>query len=100
MYLRFIQTILNEELTDLPSSDDIFLPLSHTKKVFSNMKRVGKRFSKTVTTSFSTMTGVTHSQGERSGSQPKSMTTPSDPHPTPFTTNIPQSPIHQAPNPY
>ena len=38
MYPRFIQTILNAELTDLPVSDGIYLPLSHTKKVFSNMK--------------------------------------------------------------
>ena len=34
MYLRFVQTILNEELTELPAHDDIYLPLFHTKKVF------------------------------------------------------------------
>ena len=42
VYPRFIQLLLNQELTDLPPSDGVFLPLSHTKKVFSNMKRVGK----------------------------------------------------------
>ena len=95
-YPKFIQTILNAELTDLPVSDGIYLPLSHTKKVFSNMKRVGKGFSNTVTPLFSTMMGVTHTQGEGSRSQPTSRTTPIDPQPSPTTSNIPQSPIHKA----
>ena len=57
--------------------DSIHLPLSHTKKVFSNMKRVGKGFSNTVTPMFSTMMGVTHTHGEGLGSQPTYKTTPS-----------------------
>ena len=99
MYPRFIQTILNSELTDLPVSDGIFLPLSHTKKVFSNMKRIGKGFSNTINPSFSTMMGVTHSQGEELGLHSKSKSIPSDFQPTPSTSNAPQSPIHQIPPP-
>ena len=76
-------------------SDGIYLPLSHTKKVFSNMKRVGKGFSNTVTPLFSTMMGVTHSIGEGSRSQPQSRTSPNDPQPTPTTSNIPQSQVQQ-----
>ena len=72
MYPTFIQTILNSELTDLPLSDGIYLLLSHTKKVFSNMKRVDKGFLNTVTPLFSTMMGVTHSRGEGSRSRPQS----------------------------
>ena len=60
------------------------------------MKRVGKGFSNTVTPLFSTMMGVTHSHGEGSKSQPQSRTTSNDSQPTPTTSNIPQSQVHQA----
>jgi hypothetical protein len=89
MYPRFIQLLLNQELTDLPPLDGVFLPLSHTKKVFSNMRRVGKGFSGTVTPLFSTMMVVTPTQGEGSGLHPESTGTPTDTQPTPSTSNIP-----------
>ena len=99
MYPRFIQLLINRELTDIPPSAGVFLPLSHTKKVFSNMRRVGKGFSGAVTPLFSTTMGVTHPQGEGSGLHPTSTGTPTDTQPTPSTSNIPQSPIHPAPTP-
>ena len=99
MYPRFIQLLLNQELIYLPPSDGVFLSLSHTKKVFSNMRRVGKGFSGNVPSLFSTMVGVTHSQGEGLGMHPKSTGTPPDTQPTPSTTNIPQSPSDQTPEP-
>ena len=80
MYPRFVQTILNQELTNLPQFGGIHLPLSHTQKVFANMRRVNKGFSNTVTPLFSTMMVVTHThQGEGSGSQPTARTSPTDP---------------------
>ena len=99
MYPRFIQLLINRELTDIPPSAGVFLPLSHTKKVFSNMRRVGKGFSGAVTPLFSTTVGVTHPQGEGSGLHPTSTGTPTDTQPTPSTSTIPQSPIHSAPIP-
>ena len=99
MYLRFVQTILNEELTELRVHDGIYLPFSHTKKVFSNMRRVYKGFSNTVTPLFSIMMGVTHSQGEGSGLHPTSTGTPPDTQPPPSTSNIHQFPINKTPTP-
>ena len=99
MYPRFIQLLINQELTDLPPSDGIFLPLSHTKKVFSNMKTVGKGFFGTVTPLFSTMMVLTHSKGEGSSLHPKSIGTPPYTLPTPSTSKIPQSFVAQAPTP-
>ncbi|GJV68571.1 hypothetical protein Tco_1484080 [Tanacetum coccineum] len=40
---------------DMSTHDEIFVTPSHTKKVFGNMKRVGKGFSGTVTPLFPTM---------------------------------------------
>ncbi|GJT48336.1 hypothetical protein Tco_0974493 [Tanacetum coccineum] len=55
MYLRFVQVFLDKQVGDMSTHDEIFVTPSHTKKVFGNMKRVGKGFSGAVTPLFPTM---------------------------------------------
>ncbi|GKA84863.1 hypothetical protein Tco_0806517 [Tanacetum coccineum] len=55
MYPRFVQVFLDKQVGDMSTHDEIFVTPSHTKKVFSNMKRIGKGFSKAVTPLFPTM---------------------------------------------
>ncbi|GKA48094.1 ribonuclease H-like domain-containing protein, partial [Tanacetum coccineum] len=54
MYLRFVQVFLDKQVGDMSTQDEIFVTSSHTKKVFGNMKRVGKGFSRVVTPLFPT----------------------------------------------
>ncbi|GJZ54841.1 hypothetical protein Tco_0610034 [Tanacetum coccineum] len=54
-YLKFVQVFLDKQVGDMSTHDEIFVTPSHTKKVFGNMKRVGKGFSRTVTPLFPTM---------------------------------------------
>ena len=77
MYPRFIQLFLNNHIEGLSTPSETFVPLSHSKKVFSNMKRVGKEFSGKVTPLFSTMVSVPTVRGEGSSSQ--QLNTPNDP---------------------
>ena len=65
------------------------------RKFFSNMRRVGKGFSNTVTRLFFTMMVLTDFIGEGSGSQHTSMTSATDPQPIPFSTNIPSATVHE-----
>ncbi|GKC27300.1 hypothetical protein Tco_1034594 [Tanacetum coccineum] len=59
---------------------DIYVTPSHTKKIFGNMKREGKGFSGIVTPLFATMmVQAPEDIGE-------GLATPTDPHPTPTTT--------------
>ncbi|GKB52539.1 hypothetical protein Tco_0903292, partial [Tanacetum coccineum] len=46
---------LDKQVGDMSTHDEIFVTPSHTKKVFNNMKRVGKGFSGAVTPLFPTM---------------------------------------------
>ncbi|GKB88235.1 hypothetical protein Tco_0960507 [Tanacetum coccineum] len=46
MYPRFVQVFLDKQVGDMSTHDEIFVTPSHTKKVFGNMKRVGKGFSR------------------------------------------------------
>ncbi|GKD25262.1 putative ribonuclease H-like domain-containing protein [Tanacetum coccineum] len=55
MYPRFVQVFLDKQVGDMSTQDEIFVTPSHTKKVFCNMKRVGKGFSGAVTPLFPTM---------------------------------------------
>ncbi|GJY65872.1 hypothetical protein Tco_0468110 [Tanacetum coccineum] len=55
MYPRFIQVFVNQQLDGLPSHKRIYDAPSHTKKIFENMRRVGKGFSGRVTPLFPTM---------------------------------------------
>ncbi|GKE51565.1 hypothetical protein Tco_1486721, partial [Tanacetum coccineum] len=62
MYPRFVQVFLDKQVGDMSTHDEIFVTSSHTKKVFGNMKRVGKGFSGAVTPLFPTM--MVHAQEE------------------------------------
>ncbi|GKA96597.1 hypothetical protein Tco_0818692 [Tanacetum coccineum] len=62
MYLKFVQVFANQQLDGLPSHKRIYVTPSYTKKIFGNMKRVGKGFSGKVTPLFPTM--VVHNQEE------------------------------------
>ncbi|GJT64748.1 hypothetical protein Tco_1016228 [Tanacetum coccineum] len=42
MYPRFVQVFVNQQLDGLQSHKRIYVTPSHTKKIFGNMKRVGK----------------------------------------------------------
>ncbi|GJY97572.1 hypothetical protein Tco_0514482 [Tanacetum coccineum] len=55
MYLRFLQVFINQQLGDISNHKKIFVNPSHTKKVFANMKRAGKDFSRRITPLFDTM---------------------------------------------
>ncbi|GJT28384.1 putative ribonuclease H-like domain-containing protein [Tanacetum coccineum] len=55
MYPRFMQVFLDNQLEGMTNHNRIYIALSHTKKVFANMKRQGKDFSGRVTPLFSPM---------------------------------------------
>lgn len=44
MYPRFLQVLLDEHFAEKPSHKRIYISHSHTKKIFGNMRRVGKVF--------------------------------------------------------
>nr|GEU80530.1 uncharacterized mitochondrial protein AtMg00810-like [Tanacetum cinerariifolium] len=45
MLLRFVQVFLNNQLEEMANHTRIYVPPSHTKKIFRNIKRVEKGFS-------------------------------------------------------
>ncbi|GJX48148.1 hypothetical protein Tco_0273338 [Tanacetum coccineum] len=55
MYPRFLQVFINQQLGDMSHHKKIFVNPFHTKKVFANMKRAGKDFSRRITPLFDTM---------------------------------------------
>ncbi|GJW97172.1 hypothetical protein Tco_0178980 [Tanacetum coccineum] len=77
MYPRFVQVFLNQQLDGLPTHKRIYNAPSHTKKIFGNMRRVGKGFSGRVTPLFPTMV-VQHQSQMGEG-----LANPTDPHHTP-----------------
>ncbi|GJW06769.1 hypothetical protein Tco_1569192 [Tanacetum coccineum] len=81
MYPRFLQLFLNNQIENLEVvfNDEYDTP-SHTKKVFANMRRKGKDFSRTVTPLFPSMLASQAVEGE--GSEQ-----PSEPQHTPTTTS-------------
>ncbi|GJV63004.1 retrovirus-related pol polyprotein from transposon TNT 1-94 [Tanacetum coccineum] len=77
MYPRFVQIFLDEQLDGRPTHKRIYIAPSHTKKIFGNIRRVGKGFSNRVPPLFQTLVVQNQSQlGEGSA-----ITT--DPHHTP-----------------
>ncbi|GJT53433.1 hypothetical protein Tco_0988487 [Tanacetum coccineum] len=62
MYPRFVKVFLDQQLEGMSSHNRIYVTPSHTKKIFRNMKRVGKGFSGRITPLFPTM--VVHNQEE------------------------------------
>ncbi|GJZ11327.1 hypothetical protein Tco_0546086 [Tanacetum coccineum] len=80
MYPRFIQVFLNNQLEGMSSHKRIYVTPSHTNKIFANIRRQGKDFSKRETPLFPTM--VVQAQEEMGeGSE-----VPTDPHHTPIIT--------------
>ncbi|GJX65335.1 hypothetical protein Tco_0299678 [Tanacetum coccineum] len=77
MYPRFVQVFLNQQLDEVPSHKRIYDAPSHTKKIFGNMKRVGKGFSGRVTPLFPIM--VVQNQAELG----EGSAIPTHPHHTP-----------------
>ncbi|GJR70980.1 hypothetical protein Tco_0017045 [Tanacetum coccineum] len=55
MYPRFVQVFLDKQLEGMSSHKRIYVIPSHTKKIFRNMRRVGKGFSGRETPLFPTM---------------------------------------------
>ncbi|GJR60996.1 hypothetical protein Tco_1503158 [Tanacetum coccineum] len=77
MYPRFIQVFVNQQLEGMPAHKRIYIAPSHTKKIFGNMRRVGKGFSGRDTPLFQTMVVQDQAKiGEGSAN-------PIDPHHTP-----------------
>ncbi|GJY19791.1 hypothetical protein Tco_0392357, partial [Tanacetum coccineum] len=55
MYPCFLQVFINQQLGDMLTHKKIFVNPFHTKKIFANMKRAGKDFSRRITPLFDTM---------------------------------------------
>ncbi|GJS28924.1 hypothetical protein Tco_0489544 [Tanacetum coccineum] len=77
MYPRFVQVFLEKQLEGMQSHKRIYVTPSHTKKIFGNMRRVGKGFSGRDTPLFPTM--IVQAQQE----QGEGSTIPTDPQHTP-----------------
>ncbi|GJU42468.1 hypothetical protein Tco_1195425 [Tanacetum coccineum] len=78
MYPRFVQVFLDKQLEGMQSHKRIYVTPSHTKKIFGNMRRVGKGFSGRDTSLFPTMM-VQAQQEQGEGSE-----VPTDPQHTPI----------------
>ncbi|GJU90143.1 retrovirus-related pol polyprotein from transposon TNT 1-94 [Tanacetum coccineum] len=76
MYPRFVQVFLDKQLEGMSNHNRIYVTPSHTKKIFGNMRRVGKGFSGRVTPLFPTM--MVHNQEEIG----EGSANPTDPHHT------------------
>ncbi|GJU29409.1 retrovirus-related pol polyprotein from transposon TNT 1-94 [Tanacetum coccineum] len=77
MYPRFVQVFLKKQLEGMSNHKRIYVTPSHTKKIFGNMRRVGKGFSGRETPLFPTMmVQAQEEMGEGSAN-------PTDPHHTP-----------------
>ncbi|GJX93914.1 hypothetical protein Tco_0348500 [Tanacetum coccineum] len=77
MYPRFVQVFLDKQLEGMSNHNRIYVTPSHTKKIFGNMRRVGKGFSRRETPLFQTM--VVQAQAEMG----EGSANPTDPHHTP-----------------
>ncbi|GKA90770.1 putative ribonuclease H-like domain-containing protein [Tanacetum coccineum] len=55
MYPRFVQVFLNNQLEGMETHNKIYIAPSHTEKIFANMRRQGKDFSRRETPLFPTM---------------------------------------------
>ncbi|GKA74675.1 hypothetical protein Tco_0780977 [Tanacetum coccineum] len=62
MYSRFVQVFLNKQVNGMATHDKIYVTPYHTKKVFGNMKRVGKGFFGNITPLFPTMMIQAHEE--------------------------------------
>ncbi|GKB29790.1 hypothetical protein Tco_0869191, partial [Tanacetum coccineum] len=80
MYPRFVQVFLDKQVEGMSKHKGIYVTPSHTKKIFTNMKREGKGFSGRITPLFQTMmVQAPEDMGEDSAA-------PTDSHSTPIIT--------------
>ncbi|GJS99622.1 ribonuclease H-like domain-containing protein [Tanacetum coccineum] len=77
MYPRFVQVFLDKQLEGMATHDDIYIAPSYTNKIFGNMKRVGKGFSRRETPLFPTMMVQAQEEIDEGSAHP------TDPHHTP-----------------
>ncbi|GJR87916.1 hypothetical protein Tco_0211927 [Tanacetum coccineum] len=91
MYPRFVQVFLEKQLEGMKSHNRIYVTPSHTKKIFRNMKRVGKGFSGRETPLFPTM--VVQNQADMG----EGSAIPTDPHHTPIQPSTSQPQRKQRP---
>ncbi|GJZ66044.1 hypothetical protein Tco_0622740 [Tanacetum coccineum] len=74
MYPRFVQVFLDKQLEGMSNHKKIYITPSHTKKIFRNIRKVGKGFSRRETPLFPTMMVQAQEEtGEGSAN-------PTDPH--------------------
>ncbi|GJV03244.1 hypothetical protein Tco_0721039 [Tanacetum coccineum] len=55
MYPRFVQVFLDNQVEGMDVHHRVYVPHTHTKKIFANMKRQGKDFLERITPLFPTM---------------------------------------------
>ncbi|GJR04709.1 putative ribonuclease H-like domain-containing protein [Tanacetum coccineum] len=80
MYPRFVHVVMDKQVEGMSKHKGIYVTPSHTKKIFSNMKREGKGFSGRITPLFQTMmVQALEDMGEDSAA-------PTDSHSTPIIT--------------
>ncbi|GJU40526.1 hypothetical protein Tco_1193483 [Tanacetum coccineum] len=77
IYPRFVQVFLEKQLEGMSNRKRIYVTPSHTKKIFGNIRRVGKGFSRRETPLFPTM--MVQAQEEMG----EGLANPTDPHHTP-----------------
>nr|GEW58976.1 DNA-directed DNA polymerase [Tanacetum cinerariifolium] len=97
MYLRFLQLMINAQIVDLSSYNNKYTSPAFTQKVFANMRRVGKGFSRVDTPLFDGMlvpqqlhNDVANAAEDEDAANEISAK-PTPPLPTPATTPPPQA---------
>ncbi|GJU67869.1 putative ribonuclease H-like domain-containing protein [Tanacetum coccineum] len=76
MYPRFVQVFLEKQLERISNHKRIYVTPSHTKKIFRNMRRVGKCFSRRETPLFPTMVVQAQEEMGEGGLKKKDNTIP------------------------
>nr|GEW66812.1 hypothetical protein [Tanacetum cinerariifolium] len=84
--MGFVQVFLNNQLEEMDNHTRIYASPSHTKKIFRNIKRVGKGFSRKDTPLFPTM--MVQAQKELG----EDIVIPTESYPTPIITQLSSQP--------
>nr|GEU56856.1 hypothetical protein [Tanacetum cinerariifolium] len=94
MYPRFLQLFLNNQIDLADAFNNVYVTHVHTKKVFTNMKRQNKDFSRTVTPLFASMLvpQVVKGEGSRQPSEPQPSSSTALPSPEEQVTTVPTQP--------
>nr|GEU57848.1 uncharacterized mitochondrial protein AtMg00810-like [Tanacetum cinerariifolium] len=79
MFPRFVQLLIDYQLGDMSHHKDIYINPTLTKKIFSNIKRVGAGFSEVVTTLFDNMLVPTAQEVGLIQANVQSITIPTEP---------------------